>query len=62
MAGGTDAGVQTVKVTFKLPRSFRDELHAAADHTGLSLSDLIRLVLRQWLRGRYDGEQREVLR
>lgn len=50
-----------VEIRFKVPRGWRDELHAAAEAQAISLSDLLRLVVRAFLRQRYTAGEQEVL-
>lgn len=46
----------------KVPRSWREALQEAADSQAISVSDLMRLILRSFLRGRYSEAEREALR
>ena len=50
-----------VTLQFRLPRSFRDDLHDAAEANGLSLAGLMRLLARRFLRERLSERQRELL-
>jgi len=50
-----------VKVTFLVPRSWRDALAEAAGSQSISMADLLRLLIRQYLRGRYTGAEQAVL-
>jgi hypothetical protein len=45
-----------VEVRFQVPALWRDELAAAAHTQRISIADLMRIVLRGFLRDRYDEE------
>ncbi len=49
------------EIRFPLPASWKRELRVAADAQAISLSDLMRLITREFLRGRYAPEEREAL-
>lgn len=51
-----------VQVHFTIPRAWRDELAEAAGAQAISFSDMMRLIVRGFLRNRYSVEQREALR
>ena len=51
-----------VQVHFTMPRAWRDELLASAGSQAISMSDLLRLIVRGFLRNRYTVEQQEALR
>lgn len=52
-----------VEIRLRIPRSWRDELVEAADAVGLAhLSDLVRMILRGFLRNRYALDKQEALR
>lgn len=50
-----------VKISFLVPIAWRDELIEAAAAQAISMAALCRLVLRGFLRGRHDPEQRAAL-
>lgn len=43
-----------VELRVKVPRGWRDELQRAAATRAISMSDLARILLRDFLRGRYE--------
>ena len=55
-------GDDLVQVHFTIPRAWRDELATAAGNQAISFSDLMRLIVRGFLRNRYTLDQREALR
>ena len=50
-----------VKLAFLVPRNWRDALTEVAESQGISMADLIRLLIRQYLRGRYSGDEQAAL-
>ena len=51
-----------VEFRFMLPRAWRDELAQAASAQAISMADLMRILLRGFLRNRYELEEREILK
>lgn len=45
-----------------VPAEWRDELAQAAQAQAISMADLLRILLRGFLRNRYDLEDRELLK
>ena len=62
--GGMFYGVSepVEEIRFPLPASWKRELKVAASAQAISLSDLMRLITREFLRGRYAPDEREALR
>jgi hypothetical protein len=54
-------GDELVRLSFLIPRSWRTELANAARAQSISKADLCRLVLRSYLRQRYEDEARAAL-
>lgn len=50
-----------VRISFLIPREWRDALLEAAHVQSVSMADLCRLVLRRFLRERYADDDRGVL-
>jgi hypothetical protein len=44
-----------------IPRNWRDALAEAAGTQGISMADLMRIVIRGFLRDRYNGDERAAL-
>lgn len=49
------------EIRFTVPGAWRDELAAAANIQAISLSDLMRLIVRDFLRNRLDAGDRALL-
>lgn len=54
-------GTDSVRIAFFVPEAWRDALKKAAETQGVSMADLCRMVLRQYLRERYNGGERAAL-
>ncbi len=50
-----------VTIRFRVPPSWRRELHDAARAQGISLSGLLRLIVRGFMRNRYRDDERALL-
>ena len=50
-----------VEIRFEVPRAWRDELKAAAEVQAITVSTLLRLIIRGFLRNRYTDEEQKVL-
>ena len=51
----------SVELRITIPRTWRDELKAAAAIQAVSMSDLVRLILRAFLRQQHSTAERERL-
>lgn len=50
------------ELRFEVPKSWHLELKQAAEAQALTLSSLLRIIVRSFLRGRYTDAEREALR
>ena len=50
-----------VEIRVKVPESWRTELDVAAQAHAIQRVDLVRLILREFLRKRYSPEEQQVL-
>lgn len=50
-----------VEIRFTVPRVWRDELKVVAEANAISLADILRGLVRQFMRNRYTPEQQEAL-
>jgi hypothetical protein len=51
-----------VEIRFMVPAEWRDELAAAAAVQAISMADLLRLIVRSFLRNRYLETEQELLK
>jgi hypothetical protein len=56
-----DDGGEMVLLTFRVPRSWRTALTEAAKVQRISVADLLRIILRGFLRERYKADERREL-
>lgn len=45
----------SVEIRVRIPRGWRDELQDAAGARAISMSDLVRILFRDFLRGRHES-------